>query len=374
MTAYLLRTAAVRRRALHFAFRASHGDQTPENLLLELSALEADVQNVITGLPRRFHFNADNVFLHRDRLVTFLLLHVLRHNLFIVLGRAALLIYQNDVAHADLISQVRRKRISHALPIAGLISEGLKARISFDPQIGVHAYVALEILIFEPLRLAQVDQHMNPKAPYFLEAVSHLLIAIRNIAKRSEFVRQLYVEAVYRLLRYEYAHILSEVDVAAFRSEHQQLGEDAAEYDFRDFRWAKLERRRRSLKPPNTRLAGDESLLELKSDGDTGAPSAIPSPRLDAMDVNVALAPPSNTQTQPSTTPTQPCPPLQSLSFVETEIDLTQISRSWLQPNDLQNSNDVFSLDWASWLLERGGHSEYASGDFPESIDLDSLG
>jgi hypothetical protein len=144
MSAYLLRTAAARRRALHFAFRASHKEQTAEQLSTELAALEADIENVISALPKRFHFNADNLFLHRDRCITFILLHVLRHNVFIVLGRAALLVYQRDPAKADLVPHVRRNRISHALPIAGLISEGLKAGVSFDPQIGVQAYVALE--------------------------------------------------------------------------------------------------------------------------------------------------------------------------------------------------------------------------------------
>lgn len=144
MSAYLLRTAAARRRALHFAFRASHKEQTAEQLSVELGALEADMEEVISALPKRFHFNTDNMFLHRDRLITFILLHVLRHNLFIVIGRAALQVYQRDSTKADLIHQVRRNRISHALPIAGLISEGIKAGISFDPQIGVQAYVALE--------------------------------------------------------------------------------------------------------------------------------------------------------------------------------------------------------------------------------------
>ena len=155
MSAYLLRTAAARRRALHFAFRASHKERTVEQLSIELAALEADIEEVITAFPRRLHFNTANLFLHRDRLITFILLHVLRHNLFIVLGRAALLVYQRDSANADLIPQVRRNRISHALPIAGLISEGLKEGISFDPQIGVQAYVALESKI--PLLSSTID-------------------------------------------------------------------------------------------------------------------------------------------------------------------------------------------------------------------------
>lgn len=151
MSAYLLRTAAVRRQGLHFAFRASHGEQTVEQLVTELEAVEAGIENVITALPKRFHCNAANLFLHRDRLITFLLLHVLRHNLYIVAGKAALQVYQRDPSLADRIPQVRRSRISHALPVAGLISEGLKAGINFDPQMGVQAYVALESERSQPM-------------------------------------------------------------------------------------------------------------------------------------------------------------------------------------------------------------------------------
>lgn len=153
MSAYLIRTAAARRRAIHFAFRASHAEQPAEELSSDLVVLEADMQAVIAALPRRFHFNSDNVVLHRDRLITFLLLHILRHNLFIIIGRAALQIYPRDYTKVELIPQVRRNRISHALPIAGLILEGLKLDISFDPQVGVQAYVALESMIFRVIHL-----------------------------------------------------------------------------------------------------------------------------------------------------------------------------------------------------------------------------
>ncbi|KAH8880769.1 hypothetical protein GQ53DRAFT_703263, partial [Thozetella sp. PMI_491] len=205
MSAYLLRAAAARRRALHFAFRASHKEQTLEQQSAELVALEAHIEEVIRALPRPFHFNGDSKFLHRDRLSTFILLHVLHHNLFIVTSRAALQIYARDSTMANRIPQVRRKRVAHALPISGLISEGLKAGVVFDPHIGVQAYVALE--------------------------------------------RQ-----------------------------------DAAEYDFVDFRWAKLERIRQGGRssPPLTR---DEALLEFQGDTEEALDSTTSSPRLDAQDV-----------------------------------------------------------------------------------------
>lgn len=144
ISAYLIRTGAARRRALFFAFRASHHEEPPEKLATELSALETDMENVANDLPARFHLTPDNLTLQRDRLSTFILLHILRHNLFIIVGRAALQIFVPDMAKASLVEQARRKRISHALPISSLVEEGLKAGVVFDPQIGVQAYVALE--------------------------------------------------------------------------------------------------------------------------------------------------------------------------------------------------------------------------------------
>lgn len=150
ISAYLIRTAAARRRALFFAFRTSHKEESPEELATELSALETDIENVVNSLPARFHLTTDNLFLHRERLSTFILLHILRHNLFIIIGRAALQIFVSDMTKAELVQQVRRKRVSHALPISSLVAEGLRSDVVFDPQVGVHAYVALESTLQEP--------------------------------------------------------------------------------------------------------------------------------------------------------------------------------------------------------------------------------
>ncbi|KAH8891221.1 hypothetical protein GQ53DRAFT_823853 [Thozetella sp. PMI_491] len=357
MSGYLLRTAAARRRALHFAFRASHGEQTVEELSAELATLETDMEKVIAALPKRFNFNTDNKLLHRDRLSTFILLHIIRHNLFIVLGRAALQVYQRDPATADRIPQVRRKRILHALPIAGLVLEGLKADISFDPQIGVQAYVALEILLFEPPRLAEIDPSIDTRAPELLEAISHLLAVIRSLADRSEFVKQLYIEAVYRLLRRDFSQLLKQEDLAAFRSEYRLVGQDAAEYDFRDFRWAKLERIRRGARS-SAHMSRDEALLEYKIGGETAAPSAVPSPRLDAIDVTNATAS-SATQMQPPISPTPLA--LQDARNIH-EANFEQASQLWWGLSESEPSDGDFSLGWSSWLLGESGYPWYQAG------------
>ena len=62
MWAYTLRTAAARRRVLHFAFRASNQDQSIEQLSTEIAVLQADIEELIAALPQRFHFHTNNEF------------------------------------------------------------------------------------------------------------------------------------------------------------------------------------------------------------------------------------------------------------------------------------------------------------------------
>ncbi|KAF3395488.1 hypothetical protein DPV78_009190 [Talaromyces pinophilus] len=371
MSAYLLRTAAMRRRALHFAFRTSYGEEPEEEVTAKLVALENDVEKVVYALPKRFQFSFDNMILHRDRLATFILLHILRHNLYIILGRAALQVYRGNSAKADLLQLVRRDRISHALPIAGLVSEGLKAGISFDPQMGVHAYVSLEILLFEPRRLAKDDPSVDPQTPEIVGAMSQLLTTIRKIAARSEFVKHLYIEALYRLQKCDYMQLLEDVDVAALRSflneYHHLVGQETDEYDFRDFRWAKLERLRRAPWIA-ANATHDEALLEDKSGGvetavtqdgyDSRIPS--PSPRLDAMYVennplsyaSNARWPVENANTDPTTTNTAPSNIALDADESHYEDVLTQESESWSTLNEFEIPGSTFIPGDLFWPLD----------------------
>lgn len=49
----------------------------------------------------------------------------------------------------------------------------------------------MTVLLFEPRRLAEIDPLIDPKAPELMEAIPYLLTVIRDIADRSEFVKQL---------------------------------------------------------------------------------------------------------------------------------------------------------------------------------------
>ncbi|KAL2812329.1 hypothetical protein BJX63DRAFT_432772 [Aspergillus granulosus] len=332
MSAYVLRTAAARRRGLHFAFRASYQEQTVEQLLVDLRALQVDIEEVFAALPRRFHFNADNLVLHRNRLSTFILLHVLRHNLFIILGRAALQAYLSDSTKASLVSQARHNRITQALVMANEVSEGLRHARSFDP-----------FPLFEPQRLATEDTSTDPKAPQLVEAITHLLAVIRSISGRSEFIGHLHLEAIYRIMRCDCTHLLNQEDLALIPGKHPLVGQDTAEYDFRDVRGAKLERLEKRGWVSDNDLpieAPDEVLLD-----DSPSPT---SPRIDRREVTQSV--------QPSTSGTELLLPYESSSLVTDQCfsayDSIQEGQPWRDLVEPENADHLLSsLNWL-WPFE----------------------
>lgn len=190
-----------------------------------------------------------------------------------------------------------------------------------------------------------------------------------------------HIEAVHRLLRCDCSHFLTPTDFTAFQrsvigvgpdsyadlgwlltylgSEYRLIGQDAAEYDFRDFRWAKLERLRRGARS-STSMARDEALLEYKVGGETAAPSAAPSPRLDAVDINSTFAQPAVVTKSLTFLPSSGLD-LRAEESIEA-VDLAQTDQPWLGLAEPESDSQLQSLDW-SWLLGESGYPGYQTGD-----------
>lgn len=148
---------------------------------------------------------------------------------------------------------------------------------------------------------------------------------------------------------YDLAHMI--------QSEYRLIGQDAAEYDFRDFRWAKLERLRRGAKS-TTSGSRDEALLEYTAGGDAAEPSMPSSPRLDAIDINNASLWPSNAlsfHTMPS----------HSLDMIaEQNVDGSGDPAEKYWDHHGSHNDQAFPLDWPwPWLFEESGTSVYQTGD-----------
>lgn len=142
-------------------------------------------------------------------------------------------------------------------------------------------------------------------------------------------------------------------------SQYQLAGRDDAEYDFRDFRWAKLERLRRGGWS-SANISRDEALLEDGLGDDIDARSAMPSPKLDAMDVNRSLpeiveATPIMIATEPSGAATEP------MDVQGNSLPSAQSPTMWSFP-DLDNAEPVLPMDWP-WLLAEPSPFGYLARD-----------
>lgn len=275
ISAFVLKASVLRRRALHCAYRVSQKEDPVHVLQADIDAAGDEVAAFIDSLPERYIYSEDNMYMHRKRLPAYVILHLLRHNLYVILGRAKLLLHEMDrLRYKDLDKQARYQRIQHALPVAAILDEALKYDPVFDTHAGVHAYVTLEsklslsrteltpVILFEPRRLASHDAGIDPKSPEFARCIPPLLRVIRDLGRRSAMMKTMHIEAVHRLLRCDWLPLLEPYDLETFSTEYQPVGQDEAEYDFRDFRFAKLERARR-YSQPNQALSS-EALLEFR--------------------------------------------------------------------------------------------------------------
>lgn len=281
ISAFVLKASVLRRRALHCAYRVSQKEDPVHVLQADIDAAGDEVAAFIDSLPARYLYSEDNMYLYRKRLPAYVILHLLRHNLYVILGRAKLLLHEMDpLRYKDLDKQARYQRIQHALPVAAILDEALKYDPAFDTHAGVHAYVTLEsesdvacsseltpVILFEPRRLSSIDAGIDPKSPEFARCIPPLLRVIRDLGRRSAMMKTMHIEAVHRLLRCDWVPLLEPYDLETFSTEYQPVGQDEAEYDFRDFRFAKLERARRYSQPHQA--LSSEALLEFRERGES---------------------------------------------------------------------------------------------------------
>lgn len=146
LSGWLLRTAAVRRRVIDLTNEFKDTTKSIGQLETEVAAMTADLDGVIRGLPKRLQYSDDNLVLSRDCLPAFILLHVVRHDCFLSIARLHLCMATKLPGGLDTPTSDKHRldRINHAVPLSRIIEDGLRRGISFDPQIGVVAYVALE--------------------------------------------------------------------------------------------------------------------------------------------------------------------------------------------------------------------------------------
>ncbi|KAL4790589.1 hypothetical protein BDV19DRAFT_372132 [Aspergillus venezuelensis] len=248
--------------------------------------------------------------------------------------------------------------------VANLVSEGLKSNVIFDPHIGVQAYVAFEILLLEPRRLAAVNEPHGHSDLELSNSLSNLLKTIRSISARSEFTKHLYLEAIHRLIRCDHMDILEPQDLEAIRRRNLLVGQEDAEFDFRDFRGAKLERLRKLANVPNT-TAPDEVLLEDTTAQEIEAKSGDDSPQAAEPGLDNHSNPLVDDQ-QGSTSLRESDASLADLATAD--YSLPQDEQAWRDIVEPHNADHLFApFNWI-WPFDEWGDQFATATGFPSPV------
>lgn len=278
---HLLRTAAIRRRVLHFNYLLRYNPAPPEQLLADLDLCVQHLNRIIADLPSDLAYNDDNLFVHADFRGAFILLHMFRHNCFLMVAWCKLNIYAKypkDPILADMVPSLLRERLRHAFQVANIISDAMRLCVTVDPFIGHQAYTSLEILLFDSTKLARFDPSIDRTSPRYTNALESLLGIIRQLALVDVSDGHLRVEACHRLIHCGLQRCLTQADWDACRSNKVASGPNDTEFDFRVFRWHRNQNLRRGQQKDDRTPQAAEALLDLGSHTASQSRVASPSP------------------------------------------------------------------------------------------------
>ena len=140
----LLRAALARRRVHHFNSRILGSRKSAEELMDQLGVIEDTMRNAIVKLPSDLAYTKYNLVRHRSIRIQFMLLHLLRHNCFLMLSLARINIADKFGEDESNLIKTRQDRVRHALAVSQIVAEMVSEGIPGDLFVSVQAYSCVE--------------------------------------------------------------------------------------------------------------------------------------------------------------------------------------------------------------------------------------
>ena len=141
---HLVISGDMRRRILHFRSAISYSSEDPQSMLRRMEDMEKELRAIIGILPRHLAYTESNLFVQSDLRPVLTLLHLLRHNCFLMLALTRLDICALDSSLEPVSWQWRQDRIRHAIAVSRIVQDILRLHISCDINIGAQVYTAVE--------------------------------------------------------------------------------------------------------------------------------------------------------------------------------------------------------------------------------------
>jgi hypothetical protein len=144
VSGHIIKTAAMRRRILHYKSRLKYLTASPHAMLEHLNIIEADLKALMAELPSDLVYIEDNLYIHPERRTAFILLHALRHNCFIMVAETRLLVCGRDPALHNMAYTWMKDRVKHAFPVSRIVADAMRLGVVCDQFVGCLAYTAIE--------------------------------------------------------------------------------------------------------------------------------------------------------------------------------------------------------------------------------------
>ncbi|KAK6903352.1 hypothetical protein I203_106855 [Kwoniella mangroviensis CBS 8507] len=132
----------------------------------------------------------------------------------------------------------RQKLISNAIKLSQILGDAIAHDVSLDPQIAMHAYNAIEIFLFQPLRLP--IESIDPQGlsrERIVAAIKPLLHVMRAASTICPLVNLIYPEAINRMVQMGYLEDLTNEDILAVLQKVHCLTNADKEFDWTESFW-----------------------------------------------------------------------------------------------------------------------------------------
>ncbi|WVF65281.1 hypothetical protein IAT40_000004 [Kwoniella sp. CBS 6097] len=202
-----------------------------------ISAAEEKAEMLLRSMPTHLQYSRSLYHVYRDRRPTIVCLHMVRNNC--QRHRSLLrMLYAQQTSSQIYDTRVERlSLIECAKNCSRILQDALEYTIPLDPQIGMHAYNAIEILLFQPGRLFIEHNVAIIPRQEVLMFLKPLIEVIRLLASICPLVALIYPEAINRMIQMGYVDELTNSDVMAVLQKVHCVDHAAEEFDWTESFW-----------------------------------------------------------------------------------------------------------------------------------------
>ncbi|OCF70797.1 hypothetical protein I204_08554 [Kwoniella mangroviensis CBS 8886] len=199
---------------------------------------QAKANRLLDSLTPDLVYSRALYHIYHDRRPALVSLHVVRNNCIRHTSLLRLMVAQLTLDPDTDQDKERQKLISNAIKLSQILGDAIAHDVSLDPQIAMHAYNAIEIFLFQPLRLP--IESIDPQGlsrERIVAAIKPLLHVMRAASKICPLVNLIYPEAINRMVQMGYLEDLTNEDILAVLQKVHCLTNADKEFDWTESFW-----------------------------------------------------------------------------------------------------------------------------------------